>query len=278
MANVAVVVAAYNAEKTIREAVESVLSEKVGCTVFVADDHSRQPASEVLSDLSDRIVFLRMDKNGGPAAARNAALARILEQGFKYVAILDADDISAPGRLDKQFAFLEQHPEIGACGAFLREFHEDTGETIRIFERPVEPQDVRNVMFFNIGISHASAMIRTDVLRRVGLYSLDFRAAEDYELMRRIGAQYQLANIPECLVHYRISSRGQSHRLRKRQVYERILVQLRYFEILEWRAWAGIARSLAAIIAPPRILQAASAGRAAGLTPASPDRSERAAH
>jgi glycosyltransferase involved in cell wall biosynthesis len=269
MADVAVVVAAYNAEKTIREAVESVLSEKVACTVFVVDDQSRQPASEVLNDLSDRVVFLRMDKNVGPAAARNAALARILEQDFKYVAIMDADDISAPGRLDKQVAFLEQHPEIGACGTHLREFHEHTGETIRIFERPLEPPDVRDIMFFNMGVNHASAMIRTDVLRQVGLYSLDYKAAEDYELMRRIGAQFQLANIPECLVHYRISTRGQSHRLRKRQVYERMLIQLRYFEILEWRAWAGIVRSLAAMIAPTRILQARAAGH---LTTASPER------
>ncbi|MDQ8729363.1 glycosyltransferase [Bradyrhizobium sp. LHD-71] len=263
MPDVAVVVAAYNAEATIREAVESVLSAKVDCVVYVVDDCSRVLANEVLHGLSDRIVFIRMEQNSGPAAARNAALELILQSDFKYVAILDADDISAPGRLEKQAAFLDAHPDVGACGSYMREFHEVTGETIRIFKRPAAPDDVRDIMFFNMGVNHASAMIRTDALRKVGLYSLDYKAAEDYELMRRIGTHYKLANIPECLVHYRISSRGQSHRLRRRQVYERMLVQLKYFEISQWRAWAGIARSFAAMIAPPRIMQAGEAARAA---------------
>lgn len=264
MPDVAVVVAAYNAEATIREAVESVLNANVDGKVYVVDDCSRVPASEVLAELAHRVTFIRMQRNGGPAAARNAALEAILTSDFKYVAIMDADDVSAPGRLEKQVAFLEAHPDVGACGTFLREFHELTGETIRIFERPTTPEDVRSIMFFNIGVSHASAMIRTDVLRQVGLYSLNYKAAEDYELLRRIGARYKLANIPEALVHYRISSRGQSHRLRRRQVYERILVQLKYFEPLQWRAWAGLARSFAAMLAPARLLQAADAARAAG--------------
>ncbi|MDQ8728704.1 glycosyltransferase [Bradyrhizobium sp. LHD-71] len=256
MPAVAVVMAAYNADKTIRDAVTSILSTSVDCKVYVVDDQSRQPVSQVLSDLLDRITVLRMKQNAGPAAARNAALEEILKTDIKYVAIMDADDIAAPDRLEKQVAFMEQHPNVGACGTFLREFHEETGETIRIFKKPVAPNDVRNVMFFNMGIGHASAMFRTDVLRHVGLYSLDYRAAEDYELLRRIGARYPIANIPEPLVHYRISSQGQSLRLRKRQVYERMLVQLKYFEIGEWRAWAGLARSLVSMILPPRILQA----------------------
>lgn len=253
MPELAVVMAAYNADTTIRAAVESVLTSTVGCSVYVVDDNSRTPVSELLSDLADRVTFLRMRSNVGPAGARNAALDIILRSDFQYVAVMDADDISTPDRLDKQYAFMEARSDLGACSTFLREFDENTGETVQIFERPTDPTDVRNISFFTMGINHASTMFRADVLRDVGVYSVKYKATEDYELLRRINARYSIANIPECLLHYRISTQGQSHRLRKRQQLERVLIQLKYFELLEWRAWAGVARSVVALIIPSRL-------------------------
>lgn len=254
MPEVAVVMAAYNADETIRSAVESVLTSRVSCSIYVVDDNSRIHVSELLADLSDRVIFIRMESNVGPAGARNAALQRILQADYRYVAIMDADDISTPDRIDRQYAFMESRPELGACSTFLREFHEETGETVQLFERPVDPVGVRNISFFTMGINHASTMIRADVLREVGPYSLRYKAAEDYELLRRINVAHDIANIPEYLLHYRISTQGQSHRLRKRQQMERILIQLKYFEMLEWRSWAGVARSFVALVTPARFV------------------------
>lgn len=254
MPEVAIVMAAYNADKTIKAAAESVLTSRVSCTVYIVDDNSRIPASELLADLSDRIVFIRMESNVGPAGARNAALERILRSDYRYIAVMDADDISTPDRIDRQYAFMEARPELGACSTFLREFHEETGETVQLFERPVDPAGVRNISFFTMGINHASTMFRADVLRKVGPYSLRYKAAEDYELLRRINMTYDIANIPEYLLHYRISTQGQSHRLRKQQQMERILIQLKYFDALEWRSWAGVARSFIALVTPARFV------------------------
>jgi GT2 family glycosyltransferase len=255
--DVAVVVAAYNADKTIVAAIESVLSGPLECAVFVVDDASRVPVADCLRSLSARITILRLDVNVGPAAARNAALRLILDRGFKYVAIMDADDMSYPNRLTIQAAYLEQNPAVGAVGTWTRLFDDETGETIRINRRAVAPNAVRNLMFFNIGLSHASAMIRVDALRRVGIYSDRYPAAEDYELLRRIGTCFQLANIPECLLHYRISPGGQSLRRRRRQLYDRLRVQIRYFEWREWRAWVGAFQTVALFLVPMRILQIA---------------------
>lgn len=290
MQSVAAIVAAYNAEGTIVASVESILLGTTPCHVFVVDDCSKIPVENCLAHLKDRIEIIRLDSNVGPAAARNIALKRALNAGFEYIAIQDADDISFPDRLEKQLAFMQDHPRVGACGTWtclldenmtgafspdlqakavevrktrkigstgtwtlLRD--EQSQHTVHLFSRVTEPNDVRNAMFFNIGLSHTSAVIRCEALRQVGLYSTDYPAAEDYELMRRIGTKYDLANIPECLVHYRISPGGISQSRRRRQLYDRFMIQMKYFEATQWRAWAGAAKTLATTIIPRQLKQ-----------------------
>lgn len=253
---VAAVVAAYNAENTIVAAVESILSGTMDCRVYVVDDCSRKPVADYLQHLLDRVVVIRLDKNAGPAIARNVALKQILAAGFEYIAIVDADDVSRPNRLQKQFEFMEAHPRVGACGTWAREFYVDINEPNIVVERPTTPEDVGSEMFFNMAISHASAMIRTEALRRVGFYSNDYPVAEDYELFRRIGQYYELANLPEFLLHYRISPAGQSQSRRQRQIYDRFLIQLKYFEITRWQAWVGLARTFVTFFIPRTVFRA----------------------
>ncbi|MBN9602775.1 MAG: glycosyltransferase family 2 protein [Afipia felis] len=288
MQSVAVIVAAYNAESTIVASVESILLGTTPCHVYVVDDCSRIPAATALSHLEDRIEIIRLDQNVGPAAARNIAIDRAINAGFEFIAIQDADDISFPTRLEKQIAFMRDHPHVGACGTWtclldenltgafspeleakavaVREtkkignfgtwtllFDEQSQRTVHLFSRVTDPKDVRNTMFFNIGLSHTSAVMRSEALRKVGLYSTDYPAAEDYELMRRIGTQFDLANIPECLVHYRISPGGISQSRRRRQLYDRLMIQVKYFEVTQWRAWVGAAKTLATMVIPRQL-------------------------
>lgn len=252
---VAVVIAAYNAEDTLVLAVESILAGTLECRVYVVDDCSRIPAANSLQHLLDRVVLIRLDSNVGPAAARNVALQSILDDGFEYVAIADADDISAPTRLQKQLEFMEARPRVGVCGTWVSHFRARISEDIFVNRRPGEPDKVRNLMFFNMPVSHASAMIRCEALRRVGLYSTDYPVAEDYELFRRIATQYDLANVSECLLYYRLSPMGQSLTRRKRQLYDRFRIQLKYFEAANWRAWGGLARTAVTFLVPRDIIQ-----------------------
>jgi len=249
----AVLIAAYNAEKTIRQAVESVLAGSFDCDVYIVDDCSRIPVTEVLEPY-DNVEVIRLKRNRGPAVARNIGLSKILAKDYDYVAIMDADDVSTPTRLAKQVCFLDKHPRVGAVGCWTLHFDEHTGETTLLRKRPTEPADIRNMMFFNTGISHASAVIRVDALRAVGIYSENYPAAEDYELLRRIGAKYDLANLPEFLLAYRVSSQGQSLGRRRRQLVDRLKIQLRYFAPFNWRAWAGVAQTLASLLIPARLV------------------------
>jgi glycosyltransferase involved in cell wall biosynthesis len=252
---VAVLVAAYNAEATISQAVDSVLSGTLPCDVYVVDDCSVKPAADIL-DSRVHVEVIRMKRNRGPAVARNVGLSKILAKGYDYVAIMDADDISMPERLEKQAALLERNPRLGAIGCWTRHFDEQTGATTLLRQRPTDSRAIRNMLFFNIGISHASAMFRVSALRSVGLYSEKFPAAEDYELLRRLAAKYELGNVPEYLLAYRVSTQGQSLRRRRRQLLDRLKIQLRYFAPLNWRAWAGAAQTIASLAVPARLVHA----------------------
>lgn len=97
---VSVVIAAYNAEPFIARAIESVQRQTLqDFEIVVADDRSTDgtcDALEILSSRDPRIRLMRAERNGGPSAARNRAIAAA--RG-RWVAVLDADDAYAPQRL-----------------------------------------------------------------------------------------------------------------------------------------------------------------------------------
>jgi glycosyltransferase involved in cell wall biosynthesis len=241
---VAVLMTAYNADATIQEAVSSILNGTEPCDLYVVDDCSRNPASRLLDNSDKRINVIRLDTNVGPGRARNHGLERILQNNYPYVAIMDADDIAYPERLAKQREFLDSHPNVGAVGTWARFIDEQTRATVFYHCTPVAERDARDVLYFNSPIVHPSSLMRADALRAVGGYDQRFRTAEDYELFQRIAAHYDIANIPECLLDYRMSPHGQSLGNRHRQLTDRLKIQWLYFNPLRWRAWAGMGWTL----------------------------------
>jgi glycosyltransferase involved in cell wall biosynthesis len=205
---VAVLVAAHDAEATVQEAVESVLFGSMPCRVFVVDDGSRIPVSQVLGGYGGRVEISRLDENRGPAAARNVGLAAILARGFDYVAIQDAGDLSYADRLATQVSALEANPRLGAVGSWTRYFDARTGATADYRTHPIDSASIRKLLRFDDGMPHASVMFRVQALREVGGYAEDHPGAEEYELLRRIGARFELANVPDYLVACSASALG----------------------------------------------------------------------
>lgn len=98
---VAVLIAAWNAEATLARAVESALAQDVAVEVIVIDDASPDGTfaeARRLAEADPRVTALRQDRNGGPSAARNRGLAA---SSAPWVTVLDSDDFMDPGRLDR---------------------------------------------------------------------------------------------------------------------------------------------------------------------------------
>jgi glycosyltransferase involved in cell wall biosynthesis len=250
---IAVLMPAYNADRTIREAVDSVLANTQPCDLFIIDDCSRVPVAEVIGP-RERVEIVRLDRNRGLSGALNIGLAHILERGYRYIARMDADDFSYPDRLAKQLAFLEANPQVGAVGTSVRFVNEETG-TIRYHEAPLDQEAVRRRLFFNNAFVHSTWMLRAEVPKTYGFYSAEYPAAEDYEYLRRIVPHVGLANLPDYLLDYRIVTTSVSVTKRRRQLYDRLRIQFAYFEWFEWRAWAGAATTLMLFAVPLKWLE-----------------------
>jgi glycosyltransferase involved in cell wall biosynthesis len=244
---VAVLMPAYNAGRFINRAVDSLARSTCVCDIFIVDDGSEVPVAESLKPRPG-VTIIRLERNGGIARARNAGLQAIMPRGYQYVACLDADDICHPDRIASQIDFLDRHPGVAVVGTWGRSFDERTGAPLRIGRMPVDPDAVRRAM------RYTSAMLRVSALREVGLYSERYPAAEDYELFRRIGERYDIANIASILTTISISSEGVSRTRRLRQLADRLRIQLKYFEAGEPGAWLGVAKTVALFLAPVSIL------------------------
>jgi glycosyltransferase involved in cell wall biosynthesis len=251
----------WHAKAWLGRALDSLARGGEPFDLLIVDDCSRRPlaeflGAEFLGPVGDGVEIIRPEKNLGVAGAKNFGLERLLAKPYKYVAMMDADDISHPERLARQAAFLEAHPDVALVGAWARFFDENTHEVVYHFRPPCESRDIREALFLNSCIMHPTWMMRTQALRDCGLYSTGYPAAEDYELLRRLSKTFDLANLPEFLLEYSVSLSGISMKNRRRQLFDRLRIQAKYFDPWHAKAWLGVARTLAMFVVPRSVVSA----------------------
>ncbi|MFT3729328.1 MAG: glycosyltransferase family 2 protein [Terricaulis sp.] len=197
-ANIAVVIAAYNAERTLDRAVASALAQTETAEVCVVDDASTDATAaltESWAERDGRVTLVRQPKNGGPSPARNAAIAAT---HAPWIAILDADDYLQPGR----FAALMK---AGAGADFVADalIRIVEGQSASEIDQPFSPQalDFQAFVTGNLGAQTGTLDLGflKPVFRRSFLtahelsYREDMRLGEDYELYARallLGARF----------------------------------------------------------------------------------------
>jgi glycosyltransferase involved in cell wall biosynthesis len=149
--------------------------------------------------LRDERVQVCHQENKGHVASLIKGLE--LAQG-KYIARMDADDVSLPERLAKQVDFLETHPEIGVVGTGFQ-IMDGYGNTSQTIQFPTQNGVLRWCLCFYSPIVHPSAMMSQEIVERVGGYSSDMMHAEDYDLWRRLSCVTRLSNLHDVLLHLR---------------------------------------------------------------------------
>ena len=200
---VTVIMTVLNGERTIRESVTSVLSQTLReFELVVVDDGSTDGTAGILAELAaDPRVKLLQRGHLGRQPALNVAWR---EGAGEFVANLDADDRSAPERLERQVSFLREHPEVGVVGTRCTMLDEGSSETSDPALRAQVVVEPRELVCSN-PIVHSSVMMRRSVLEEVGGYDERFRMCEDYDLWVRIAARHALAVLPERLTLKRVS-------------------------------------------------------------------------
>lgn len=159
---VSVVIAAYNSERFIAEALESVLAEvSEQDDVIVVDDGSTDGTADIVRRYPT--VRLVQQRNAGPAAARNTA---IQSSSAAYIAAIDHDDLWPAGRLDRMVAALEANPEAGYVAGRQR-LTVTPGAPLPYWLKSTEPEELER--FQNERVT-GMIMIRRSAFDRVGFF------------------------------------------------------------------------------------------------------------
>jgi glycosyltransferase involved in cell wall biosynthesis len=192
-----------DAERFIRPAIDGLLAQTCSDFVVVAvDDRSEDATADIITSYRDsRIVIVKAEGVGLPAAL-NTGLKHCPEAVL--VARHDADDISFPGRLAGQVAYLHDHPDVDVL-ATQHELMNERG--VSLGRAPAVPLDhdgiVAEFRVYN-PICHGSVMVRADRLRAVGGYDPAFPLAQGFDLWVRLAqAGCRFAALPEVLYRYR---------------------------------------------------------------------------
>lgn len=201
MPKVSVVMPAYNAEKYIGEAIDSILNQTFTDFEFIIiNDGSTDKTKDIILSYSDkRIVYLENEKNSGIVFTLNKGLDR---SHGEYIARMDSDDISLPTRLKKQVEFLELNKDIGLLGTGIKVLN---GENEQVILYRTDPKELKAELLFSSCLAHPTVMMRKSVLKDNNLfYDKNFQGREDFALWWEFAKVSKISTIPETLLCYRI--------------------------------------------------------------------------
>jgi len=200
---VSVLMASYNSnEELLKDVIKSVINQTFGDFEFIiVDDGSKNPVEPVVRKISDdnRIVVYRKE-NTGLGSSLTYGISKA--QG-EYIARIDDDDLMAHDRLEKQVAFLDNHPEVSCVGSHMNFYCK--GRYIHYRKFPLEHDGIlKSMLNRKWSMAHSSLMYRKDSVVKAGCYRLK-GTGEDLDLILQLSLVGKLANIDEYLIYYHIS-------------------------------------------------------------------------
>ncbi len=198
---VSVVIPAYNAAQTLKATVQSVFEQTVqDFEIIIVDDGSKDDTVAVARSIEDSRVKVVAQANGGAAAARNAG---IKSAKGKYVAMLDADDLWMPHKLERQLAVFDSEKDVNAVQSGVY-YVNDNLEVISV--RPCfESKDVllETLLFQNLPGLMSTLIVERAVFDKIGYLNTRLVILEDWELAIRLSRFCTFKSVEEPLALYR---------------------------------------------------------------------------
>lgn len=228
MCKVSIIMGIYkmiNKRDIVKLAIDSILNQTYRDFEFIiCDDGSNDGTYEMVQDLirnDKRVILIKNNENKGLAYSLNHCLS--IAKG-KYIARMDADDISMSNRLEKQIRFLDEHLEYAIVGCNLL-FINDKGIWGK---RILAEKPTKKSFLFTSPFCHPAIVMRKEILDKVNNYKVEkiTRRAEDYDLFMRIYANgYKGYNMQEFLYQFREDNDAYKRRAYKYRIDD---VQVRY--------------------------------------------------
>lgn len=208
---VSVIVPVYNGEAFVKRTIDSILNQTYrNLEVIIIDDASKDNSKKIISSYRDaRIKAVFQKENNNVCYSGNVGFG--LAQG-KYVALIGHDDVWKSDKLQKQVAFMEEHPSCSVCFTWADIIDEDE---VKVNERynllyqrfcsnnRSREQWIKKMLLGGNHFCAPSACIRKNVLEKVGYYRYGLLQLQDYELWLRILKEGPCYILKNKLVQYR---------------------------------------------------------------------------
>lgn len=214
----------YNGEKYLREAIDSILNQTLTDFEFlIIDDGSKDNSVQIINSYNDaRIRLVRNETNLGISKTLNRGIEMASSE---FIARMDADDISYPTRLQKQYDYLIKNPDCALLSTWAKMITEQN-EHIRT------EQYRSRLHYYNLTFEcwmyHPTVVFTKSAAKDVGMYSIPY--AEDFELFWQLSRKYKIACLEEVLVDYRVTDQSLHQVIRKKE----------YDETMEWQLLRNI--------------------------------------
>jgi len=207
---VSVVIPAYNCGPFISDALDSVVNQNYpALEVLVVDDGSTDETCDVVARYGSAVTLVRQ-QNAGAAVARNEGMRRARGE---YVALLDADDLWLPGKLQLQVDYLEHHADVALCCTRWHLLNPDAAGRYHI-ERvappesaPVDPKCAGWIyceLLLDCEVWTSSVVMRRTLCERIGGFEAELRRGQDYDYWLRASRVTRIDRLDAPLALYRM--------------------------------------------------------------------------
>ena len=223
MSKVSVIIPAFNAERFIQEALESVFQQTFrDVEVVVVNDGSTDGTCQAVQPYLSRIVYVEQENKKLPTA-RNAGAAA---SSGEYLAFLDADDCFLPEKLAQQVAYLDAHPAVGLVASGY-DYVDADGSFLRRVESWRQGDQITLLSLLRGGLTAVHAVLmRREWFERVGGFDPAFAHCEDMDFWYRLGlANCPMAWLPQIVCQYRMHGQNMTARVEPQFKY--------YFQALD---------------------------------------------
>lgn len=235
---ISVILPVYNSEKYLARAIRSVLEQSIpDFELILINDGSTDQSEKIIFSFTDsRIVYLKNETNCGLIYSLNRGID---QARGRYLARMDADDISLPQRLALQKSFLDGHPHIALVASvvtFIDKNDQESGNW-PLDRQTTSVKAIRRQMPFANCIAHPSVMIRTEVIKQFRYHPHRLHM-EDYDLwLRLLNRRFLLAKLDTPLLLYRVHSDSVTGvHLKKKNPFFSLGIMKIHFLISELRA------------------------------------------
>jgi glycosyltransferase involved in cell wall biosynthesis len=201
---VSVIIANYNSEKYIEEAIRSILDQTFkDFELIVVDDKSTDNSISIISELAqkdNRIKLIALEHNSGVTYSRQFGLQNA---SGEYIAILDSDDIAHKTRIEEQVECLNNNPDVVLVASDYGVI--DENGRVKKKQKKVQKNEAAIKWYLTFGncFAHSTIMFRSATAKELGGYDLNIKRGLDMELSSKLLTKGKIVALPKSLSYWR---------------------------------------------------------------------------